>query len=143
MAEAVGRYRQVVRRGRLNGPSPLRLHRHNHRSPDSGTILAVCHRDAFPQSKYIQVKLLLTRRLIINTSSTIMSNPEQPLESIQNRVDVLADKDVDSVDSDVRYLAYGARIRTALRASTRYIAYVRVTNQRWSPEIDNCHRPAM
>lgn len=54
-----------------------------------------------------------------------MSTPEQPLENIQNKVDVLADKDADSVDSDVRYMAYGARIRTALRASTRYIAYVR------------------
>lgn len=72
-----------------------------------------------------------------------MSTPEQPLENIQNKVDVLADKDADSVDSDVRYLAYGARIRTALRASTRYIAYVRAINQRWFFEIDSCHRPVM
>ncbi len=70
-----------------------------------------------------------------------MSIPEQPLEDLQNKVDLLADKDADSVDSDVRYLAYGARIRTALRATTRYIAYVRATsakfNQRWFPEIPN------
>ena len=41
---------------------------------------------------------------------------------------ILADavnKDADSVDSDIRYMAYGARLRTALRAGTRYIAYVR------------------
>jgi hypothetical protein len=30
----------------------------------------------------------------------------------------------DSRDSDIRYLAYGARIRTALRTSLRYVAYV-------------------
>jgi fission process protein 1 len=38
---------------------------------------------------------------------------------------LLADKNVDSTDSDIRYMAYGARLRTALRASSRYIAYVR------------------
>lgn len=43
----------------------------------------------------------------------------------QDTVDNLADKDADSVDSDVRYMAYGARLRTALRAATRYVAYVR------------------
>lgn len=40
-------------------------------------------------------------------------------------INKLADKDADSVDSDVRYMAYGARLRTALRAGQRYIAYVR------------------
>jgi fission process protein 1 len=54
-----------------------------------------------------------------------MTASEKPLEAIQNKVDTLADKNVDTVDSDLRYMAYGARIRTALRASTRYIAYVR------------------
>lgn len=39
-------------------------------------------------------------------------------------INALADKDADSVDSDVRYMAYGARLRTALRAGQRYIAYV-------------------
>ena len=46
---------------------------------------------------------------------------EQAKESDQP----LADKNVDSTDSDVRYMAYGARLRTALRAGHRYIAYVR------------------
>ncbi|KAH7343844.1 mitochondrial 18 KDa protein-domain-containing protein [Rhizoctonia solani] len=40
----------------------------------------------------------------------------------------LADQDVDSVDTSARYAAYGARLRTALRASTRYVAYVRRVN---------------
>ena len=39
-------------------------------------------------------------------------------------VDDLVKHDVDSTDSQVRYLAYGARLRTALRAGQRYIAYV-------------------
>jgi hypothetical protein len=38
----------------------------------------------------------------------------------------LADKDVDSTDTELRYAAYGARLRTALRASHRYFAYVRL-----------------
>jgi hypothetical protein len=44
---------------------------------------------------------------------------------IQDGVDQLADQNVDSTDTEIRYMAYGARLRTALRASTRYIAYVR------------------
>lgn len=47
------------------------------------------------------------------------------LETVQDTVTELADKDVDSTDSQLRYMAYAARLRTALRASSRYIAYVR------------------
>lgn len=54
-----------------------------------------------------------------------MTTSEKPLEAIEDKANELADRDADSVDSDIRYMAYGARIRTALRASTRYIAYVR------------------
>jgi len=39
-------------------------------------------------------------------------------------VEKLADSDADSIDSDVRYAAYGARLRTAIRAGSRYVAYV-------------------
>ncbi len=38
--------------------------------------------------------------------------------------DNLADRDVDSKDTELRYAAYGARLRTALRAGHRYLAYV-------------------
>jgi hypothetical protein len=40
--------------------------------------------------------------------------------------DDLADRNVDSTDTELRYAAYGARLRTALRASQRYLAYVRL-----------------
>ena len=43
---------------------------------------------------------------------------------VQDTIDHLADKDAVSTDSEVRYLAYGARLRTALRAGSRYVAYV-------------------
>lgn len=46
-----------------------------------------------------------------------------PLPSPDN----LADRDVDSKDTEIRYAAYGARLRTALRASQRYLAYVRLS----------------
>ena len=45
-----------------------------------------------------------------------------PLPSPDN----LADRNVDSTDTELRYAAYGARLRTALRASHRYLAYVRL-----------------
>lgn len=48
------------------------------------------------------------------------------IDALEDKVDQLAEQDVDSVDSDVRYMAYGARLRTALRASSRYVAYVRL-----------------
>lgn len=54
------------------------------------------------------------------TSSKNESLPEQ----VKDEIDSLVEKDVDSVDSGIRYAAYGARLRTALRASSRYIAYV-------------------
>ena len=40
--------------------------------------------------------------------------------------DNLADRNVDSKDTELRYAAYGARLRTALRAGHRYLAYVRL-----------------
>lgn len=45
-----------------------------------------------------------------------------PLPSPDN----LADRNVDSTDTELRYAAYGARLRTALRAGQRYLAYVRL-----------------
>jgi mitochondrial fission process protein 1 len=54
------------------------------------------------------------------------TSTETATELVENQVNELADQNVDSTDTEVRYLAYGARLRTALRASTRYVAYVRV-----------------
>ena len=42
----------------------------------------------------------------------------------KEEINTLADKDADSTDDNIRYMAYGARLRTALRAGHRYIAYV-------------------
>ncbi len=54
-----------------------------------------------------------------------MASPKDiTIKVAQEKVDELADKDADTVDSDIRYMAYAARLRTALRAGTRYIAYV-------------------
>jgi fission process protein 1 len=46
------------------------------------------------------------------------------LQATKSKADDLADKNVDSTDTELRYAAYGARLRTALRASHRYLAYV-------------------
>ncbi|KIK92359.1 hypothetical protein PAXRUDRAFT_578858 [Paxillus rubicundulus Ve08.2h10] len=47
----------------------------------------------------------------------------------------LADKNADSTDSDIRYMAYGARLRTALRASSRYIAYTSDVGEAFRPVV--------
>jgi len=65
------------------------------------------------------------------------------MEAVQDKVDKLADKDVDSTESDVRYLAYGARLRTALRAGQRYIAYVCFYHPRMLASCSRINRPAM
>ncbi|KAK7060248.1 hypothetical protein VNI00_001013 [Paramarasmius palmivorus] len=57
------------------------------------------------------------------------------IQSVENTVDDLADKNVDSTDSDIRYAAYGARLRTALRASTRYIAYTSDVGEAFRPVV--------
>ena len=55
-------------------------------------------------------------------------NMTRTVEAAQEKVKELSDRNADTTDSEVRYLAYGARLRTAIRASTRYIAYVRHPN---------------
>ncbi|KAJ3888238.1 mitochondrial 18 KDa protein-domain-containing protein [Lentinula edodes] len=60
---------------------------------------------------------------------------EAATEVIQSEVDHLADKNVDSKDTELRYMAYGARLRTALRASTRYIAYTSDIGEAFRPVV--------
>lgn len=59
-----------------------------------------------------------------------MSSP-----SNESKVDTIVDKNVDSTDSDVRYMAYASRLRTALRASTRYIAYTSDVGEAFRPVV--------
>ena len=54
------------------------------------------------------------------------SENESISQQAEDEINSLVEKDVDSVDSSIRYAAYGARLRTALRAGSRYIAYVGV-----------------
>lgn len=60
---------------------------------------------------------------------------ESAIEIVQDKVDDLADHNADSTDSDIRYLAYGARLRTALRASTRYVAYTSDVGEAFRPVV--------
>lgn len=67
-----------------------------------------------------------------------------PVQQAKQEIKDLADRDADSVDSDVRYMAYGARLRTALRAGHRYIAYVRIYSLRVCARADSgSPRPVM
>ncbi|SJL02183.1 uncharacterized protein ARMOST_05509 [Armillaria ostoyae] len=64
-----------------------------------------------------------------------MSPTESITGAIEEEVDHLTKDNVDSTDSDIRYLAYGARLRTALRASTRYIAYTSDVGEAFRPVV--------
>ncbi|KAF7331860.1 hypothetical protein MKEN_00066100 [Mycena kentingensis (nom. inval.)] len=56
-------------------------------------------------------------------------------DDVEKEVNTLADDDVDSTDSSVRYAAYGARLRTALRASSRYVAYTSDIGEAFRPIV--------
>ena len=54
-----------------------------------------------------------------------MASAEITVRAAVDKIDDLSDRDADTTDSDLRYMAYGARLRIALRAASRYVAYVR------------------
>ncbi|TDL29152.1 hypothetical protein BD410DRAFT_735881 [Rickenella mellea] len=56
-------------------------------------------------------------------------------EQATQKVDNLADQNADSTNSEIRYMAYGARLRTALRATTRYIAYTSDVGEAFRPVV--------
>ncbi|RDB23267.1 Mitochondrial fission process protein 1 [Hypsizygus marmoreus] len=64
-----------------------------------------------------------------------MATTEVTLDAVQSTVDKLAEKDADTTESDIRYLAYGARLRTVLRAGTRYIAYTSDVGEAFRPVV--------
>ncbi|KAJ6539063.1 mitochondrial 18 KDa protein-domain-containing protein [Mycena capillaripes] len=60
---------------------------------------------------------------------------ESLTEAIEEEVAALADEGATTTDSQIRYAAYGARLRTALRASTRYIAYTSDIGEAFRPVV--------
>ncbi|KAG9219266.1 hypothetical protein CCMSSC00406_0001676 [Pleurotus cornucopiae] len=56
-------------------------------------------------------------------------------QAAQAEVNELVDNNVDSTDSELRYMAYGARLRTALRAGSRYIAYTSDIGEAFRPVV--------
>jgi hypothetical protein len=54
-----------------------------------------------------------------------MASTEISIQAAKEKVHELANRDVDTTESELRYMAYGARLRTAVRAASRYVAYVR------------------
>ncbi|KAF8268272.1 mitochondrial 18 KDa protein-domain-containing protein [Lactarius quietus] len=57
------------------------------------------------------------------------------MEATKSKADDLADKNVDSTETELRYAAYGARLRTALRASHRYFAYTSDVGEAFRPIV--------
>lgn len=61
------------------------------------------------------------------------------IQQINNKNETLTEKVVegklDSLEGSARYLAYGARIRTALVASSRYLAYTSDVGEAFRPIV--------
>lgn len=74
-------------------------------------------------SSSAQLKAGSSRTLLYHVSTYQTHNPLMDGSSLEKIY--RANQDVDSTDTELRYMAYGARLRTALRASHRYVAYVR------------------
>lgn len=66
-----------------------------------------------------------------------MSSPPPPslVTQAQESIDQLAAEDAKSTNSDVRYMAYGSRIQTALRATHRYLAYTSDVGEAFRPIV--------
>lgn len=47
----------------------------------------------------------------------------------------IVDGQVDSIDTNARWLGYGARLQTAIRASTRYLAYSSDVGEAFRPIV--------
>ncbi|KZT27012.1 hypothetical protein NEOLEDRAFT_1061688 [Neolentinus lepideus HHB14362 ss-1] len=71
---------------------------------------------------------------------TVTEKVEEKVGQVEEKVgqvaDNLADKNVDSTDSNIRYLAYGARLRTALFAGQRYLAYTSDVGEAFRPVVN-------
>ncbi|KAJ7904250.1 mitochondrial 18 KDa protein-domain-containing protein [Mycena olivaceomarginata] len=61
--------------------------------------------------------------------------PDTIAEALKDEVDALADENAATTDSELRYAAYGARLRTALRAGTRYVAYTSDIGEAFRPVV--------
>lgn len=68
-----------------------------------------------------------------------MSSPNIQLQQQQPQNETLPEKvvkgEVDSLEGSARYLAYGARLRTALIASSRYLAYTSDVGEAFRPIV--------
>jgi len=54
-------------------------------------------------------------------------------EKAQDHIDNLADEDATSTDSELRYMAYASRLRTAVRTAHRYVAYTSDVGEAFRP----------
>jgi len=69
------------------------------------------------------------------SSSDKAAVPDTITAAVQDEVDALADENASTTDSELRYAAYGARLRTALRAGTRYVAYTSDIGEAFRPVV--------
>ncbi|CDZ96671.1 Uncharacterized conserved protein [Phaffia rhodozyma] len=60
---------------------------------------------------------------------------QQGEKAAEGKLDDLVKEDFDTTDSDLRYAAYGNRLRTALRAGTRYVAYTSDVGESFRPVV--------
>ncbi|KAF8204886.1 mitochondrial 18 KDa protein-domain-containing protein [Pholiota molesta] len=64
-----------------------------------------------------------------------MASTEISIQAAKEKVHELANRDVDTTESELRYMAYGARLRTAVRAASRYVAYTSDVGEAFRPVV--------
>lgn len=64
-----------------------------------------------------------------------MSNPNIHQQKDETLPEKVVKGEVDSLEGSARYLAYGARLRTALVASSRYLAYTSDVGEAFRPIV--------
>ncbi|OCH95978.1 hypothetical protein OBBRIDRAFT_744621 [Obba rivulosa] len=63
-----------------------------------------------------------------------MATPQET-KNAKQELDTLVDRNADSTDSNLRYMAYGSRLRTAVQAGHRYVAYTSDIGEAFRPVV--------
>jgi len=83
-------------------------------------------------SSYLELEQIYSCPVRRQTKDEMLSTT---VGAVTKEVNQLTDENVDTVDTNARYAAYGARLRTALRASTRYVAYTSDIGEAFRPVV--------
>lgn len=77
----------------------------------------------------------LNRRSLSENRRSTFSSSSMSKGERESLVERFEEGNVDTIDTKARYLAYGARLKTALAASSRYLAYTSDVGEAFRPIV--------